>query len=184
MNLLPHARTDGLIVQNVGAELFIYDLKIDKAWFLNETAAIVFNACDGKTTFNNLKRVHKFTDDLIFYTLDELRSDNLIQGESFSPFNNLTRRQVIRRIGFSTLLVLPVIASLNAPVAAQALSTCTANNINCSGGGKCCSGNCYSRNVTGAEQVCCASTTTGRGYPNGLRAACELTPGRLQQSSL
>lgn len=51
MNYLPLARMNDLVVQNLDTEVLIYDLKINKAFNLNETLKIIYEACDGKTTF-------------------------------------------------------------------------------------------------------------------------------------
>ena len=62
MDLLPQARNTDLGVQEVGKELLVYDLKTHQAYQLNETSMIVFNACDGKTLFDELKAKHQLTD--------------------------------------------------------------------------------------------------------------------------
>lgn len=51
-----------LIVQEAGDELLIYDLQINKAYCLNQTAAMVFQDCGGKPDFNELKNKHRFTE--------------------------------------------------------------------------------------------------------------------------
>lgn len=139
MNLLPKARSKNIIVQELEKELLIYDSKIDKAYNLNETSMIVFNACNGKTTFESLKHKHKFTDDLIFFALDELSRKDLLEDKVVSPFDGMNRREIIRKVGFASFVALPVISSLIAPTSAQASSVCrgtTAPNtpVNCTRG--------------------------------------------------
>lgn len=56
MNKLPKAGTENLVEQNLGAQTLIYDLLTHKAFNLNETSSIVYKACDGKTSFDELKR--------------------------------------------------------------------------------------------------------------------------------
>ena len=70
---LPKARTENLLEQNLKNETLIYDLRIDKAFNLNETSTIVYLACGQKLTFDELKRKHKFSDEFIYLALDELR---------------------------------------------------------------------------------------------------------------
>lgn len=127
---LPKIRSDNFVVQNLENETLVYDLVTNKALCLNETAAIVFNACDGKTSFDDLKKRSKLTDDLIFLTLDELQNKDLIEksGAYNSPFTGLTRREVIRRVGLASVVALPLISGLIAPTAVNAGSgaTCTA----------------------------------------------------------
>jgi hypothetical protein len=66
MRRLPEARTNNLVVQDLGNEILIYDLIANKACCLNETSAIVWQACHQKESFHQLKKEHKFTDDLIY----------------------------------------------------------------------------------------------------------------------
>lgn len=66
---LPLLRTENLVVQNAGDEVLIYDLIIDKAYALNETSTIIYQACAGHMTFDELKNKYKFTDDLMLLAL-------------------------------------------------------------------------------------------------------------------
>jgi hypothetical protein len=137
MKRLPIARNREIVIQELGKEVLIYDLTVHKAYNLNETSAIVFNACDGKTSFDDLKFRNNFTDDIIFLALDELKKENLLEkGEDYkSPFAGMSRREVIRRVGFASATALPVIISLVAPTAASAQSagspatSCTAGTL-------------------------------------------------------
>lgn len=127
---LPKARNTNIVVQSLGKEQLIYDLGTNQAYNLNETSTIVFNACDGETSFDDLKRRHKFTADLIYLTLDELQKRNLLASDSNynSPLTGMSRREAIRHVGLSTMVALPIIAGLVAPHAAHAASTtCNAN---------------------------------------------------------
>lgn len=123
---LPMSRSENIVVQEAGAELLVYDLRTHRAFCLNETSTVIYQACDGRTTFEQLKRKYKFSDDLIQLALDELRRQRLIDGENSNYFGDLSRREVIKRVGLASLVALPVITGLPAPAAAQALSFCTA----------------------------------------------------------
>lgn len=48
--LLPKARTEGLIINELTDEVLVYDLRRDKAHCLNPTAAAVWRLCDGQST--------------------------------------------------------------------------------------------------------------------------------------
>lgn len=132
---LPKAQTEGLIEQEIDKELLIYNLQSSKAYALNETSKNVFKACDGITSFEDLKQKHKYTDDLIFLTLDELKKNDLLESSYKSPFAGMKRREVIRKVGLASMIALPVIASLSAPTAAMAQSACMAPNLGGSPGG-------------------------------------------------
>lgn len=122
--LLPKARTIELIEQNVDNEHLIYDLQINKAYSLNETSKNVFKACDGETSFDELKIRYQYTDDLIYLALDELRKNDLLEGDYTSPFVGMSRREVVRKVGLASMIALPVICALIAPDAINASSTC------------------------------------------------------------
>ena len=119
---LPKARRSDIVVQELGRELLIYDLKTHHAYQLNETSMIVFNACDGVQTFADLKRQHKFTDDLIYFTLNELKDKKLLVEDYSNPLAGMSRREVVRRVGLASMIALPMIASITAPRAIHAAS--------------------------------------------------------------
>lgn len=122
MSKLPKAKTAELVIQESGNELLLYNLTTNKAYCLNETSAIVYQACDGNTTFAELKKQSFFTDELIFLALDGLKRENLLDENYDSPFEEMTRRQVIKKIGLSSMLALPVISSIIAPTSVMAQS--------------------------------------------------------------
>ena len=128
MSRLPQTKTENIVVQYVGDEVLIYDLITNKAFCLNETSALVYNACDGKTVLADFKRKHNFPDELIFFALDELSKQDLIEKNYESPLKGMKRREVIKKIGLATMVALPVIASLVAPTALQAASICGGTN--------------------------------------------------------
>ncbi len=78
MNILPTARTSEIIFNELQDELLIYDLSINKAFCLNKTSAIIYKSCNGLTTFAEMNLKYSFTDDLIFFALDELKDANLL----------------------------------------------------------------------------------------------------------
>lgn len=69
---LPQAKTENIVIQKLDKETLIYDLIHNRAFCLNETAANVFNACDGMKTFDDLKRQYDYSDELIDFSLNEL----------------------------------------------------------------------------------------------------------------
>lgn len=144
---LPVSKSRDVVVQEVGDELLIYDLVTNRAFALNKTSAIVYRACDGETGFDDLKVDYAFTDDLIYLALDELKRNNLITGyETGRHFKGLTRREAVRRVGLASMIALPVISSLVAPIAAQSLSACNGLITVCDV-------------FTGAQDPCCDTST-------------------------
>lgn len=188
---LPIAENKNIVVQNIGKEILIYHLVSNKVFCLNETLSKVYMACDGKTTYEEFKSRYQFTDDLIFLSLDELKSENLIETDSEyqSPFATLTRREAVRRVGFSTMIALPVISSVIAPTSVNAASPTTpctyTANTSCPFDGTfrqgiCCDGlRCLDN---GFCTACRAGTVFFNSYvisanPNGCSSSeCDLIP--------
>lgn len=133
MSNLPLSRQNEILVQETKEEVLIYDLKLNKVFCLNETSSIVYRACDGKTSFAELKSKYKFTDELIFLALDGLKKGNLLETDYKSPFEGMSRREVIKKVGLATMIALPVISSLSAPTPAMAQSGC--GGVGCQPGG-------------------------------------------------
>ncbi len=162
----PKSREDNLVVQELEGEFLVYDLVKNKALCLNKTSALVWQACDGSRTIAEIGDVvgkqlnSQVNEDIVWLALDQLSKESLVE-EQIKPndkFNGLSRREVIRKVGFASLIALPVITSLVAPVAAAA-GTC-APNTNCASGTARCpgcacggNGNCASNNCTGGVCV-------------------------------
>lgn len=109
------------------------DDAIAPASCLNRASALVWEACDGKKTTAqitetvNRKLESPVNEEFVWLALDLLRKDNLIaNSDAVAPtFNGLSRRHVMRRIGTSMLVALPLITSVAAPPPAYAQSaTC------------------------------------------------------------
>ncbi len=123
---LPQIRNQNIVIQEIGGEIMIYDLEINKAYCLNETSAIVYQNCDGKTDFADLNGKYNFPNEIIYLALDQLQKENLLEknAEFLSPFNGLSRREVVKKVGLGSMIALPVIASVVAPSAINAASGC------------------------------------------------------------
>src|ERR1700674_5130626 len=52
----PLARKAGLVIQELPDEVLVYDLERDRAHCLNQTAAFVWQRCDGKNTTQQIAR--------------------------------------------------------------------------------------------------------------------------------
>ncbi len=124
MNKLPLARTQDILMQDLGNEILLYDLTINKAFCLNQTTSIVFKYCDGNTSFADLRLKEKdLSDEVIYLTLDLLQKENLLKFKDYqADFNGLSRREVIRKVGLASMVALPVISTLIAPNSVMALS--------------------------------------------------------------
>ena len=150
-NQLPKARRDQLIIKELPDEVLVYDLERDKAHCLNQTAALVWKNCDGKKTVAQLHEVMEknaggpLPEDMIWLALDQLETFQLLDEAPEKPFQltGISRRSLVKRIGFAALAV-PAIISIAAPSAqAQASGAppgaCCTTNANCASG-KCANG--------------------------------------------
>ena len=172
-NKKPIARKNEIVMQNLEIETLIYDLKADKAFCLNETSMMVWQLCDGTNSVAEIsdkmsRRLKTLVgEDLVWLALDQLNKDGLLEnGENFgNHFSGLSRRDVIRKVGFASVIALPIISSIVAPSAAMAQSA-AANGQACNpanGGNDCASGNC----LNGGGGICCAAGSVqanGPGY--------------------
>ncbi len=121
---LPLARTEEILVQDIAEETLAYDLKTNQVYCLNQAAGVVYRACVANASFEELKLEHKFTDEIIFLALDQLKRANLLAVDSnySSPLIGMSRREVIKRFGLVSIAALPLITSIIAPSSAAAQS--------------------------------------------------------------
>lgn len=144
---IPEARQEGLVIQDMPLEVLVYDLQTNKAHCLNQTAAFVWKACDGKNTVTDITDMfsqisdNPVNEDLIWLAIDQLSEKNLLKTELITKFHGESRRSVIKKIGFAAVVALPVVASLVAPTSALANASCGClpDGITCGSG---CAGNC------------------------------------------
>ena len=147
--LIPEARRDGLVVQELSGEVLVYDLRRNKAHCLNSTAALVWEYCDGKTSVTGIARAIEgrvngpVEEDLVWLGLEQLSKSNLLRERATIPTQNLglSRREVMKRIGLAAAVALPVVTSIIAPSAAQA-ANCLPAGQGCTASAQCCSGLC------------------------------------------
>ncbi len=157
--LMPRARQDELVVEELQDETLVYDLKRHKARCLNRTAALVWRHCDGRTSVAEVAALLEEqsaipTDEaVVWMALDRLSRAHLLSEPVTLPADRTqySRREMLRTLrrvaGIS--LLLPVIESIVSPLAAAqgscaqncaGLPNCTPCGQGC--GRKCCNGTC------------------------------------------
>jgi hypothetical protein len=140
---LPEARTDNLVIRELDDETLVYDMERDEAHCLNQTAALVWRHCDGKTTAMRAARaLSKDLDssvdaDLIWLAVKQLQRFHLVEGAKKSP--SVSRRDLVLKYA-PVALALPVIMSISAPTPAQGASCVPSGGLCGSGFPPCCSG--------------------------------------------
>lgn len=147
---VPRARTEGLVIQELPDEVLVYDRDRDKAHCLNQTAALVWKYCDGKTTVTNIAKrleldlkTEHVDEKVVWYALDQLSKDHLLEENMVPPaiLAGMSRREMVRVLGLAAVVAIPLVTSIVAPTPAQA-STCLPSNASCTAGAQCCSGTC------------------------------------------
>ena len=127
---VPVARKQGLVVQEMPEEVLIYDLDTNKAHCLNKTAAFVWKSCDGNKSIAEITKsfANDFgspvEEDLVWLAIEQLNDKNLLSESLQTNLKGQTRREVIKKIGFASVVALPIVASLTAPSSALASASC------------------------------------------------------------
>ena len=148
--VVPAARKEGLVVKELPDEVLVYDLERHKAHCLNQSAAKIWNLCDGRTT--SLEITRKLNDDsglpvdeeVVWLALEQLGTAQLLEERIVRPgvSPGISRRQVIKRLGLVAVAV-PLVTSLLAPTA-QANTSCKScfSSADCTGQTGACSPIC------------------------------------------
>jgi hypothetical protein len=122
----PLARTDGLTQSQVGDEVVVYDMAMDRAHCLNPSAAALWRACNGLRTPQMLAEALGVDDvDLVWHGLRQLADETLLQTpvpEAHS--SRLSRRDYLRKIAIGAAIGwgVPTVLSIVVPEAAAAAS--------------------------------------------------------------
>lgn len=136
----PLALSDGIISQDYGNEILIYNLKSNKMFHLNETSFLVWQACDGKSSIEQISReisqkLRTYTsEEIVWLALQQLQQNELLVQDMKldSDLKKISRREVIKKAGLATMVAFPLITSVAAPSAVSAASgspnaACTSN---------------------------------------------------------
>ncbi len=143
----PLARKDGLVIQELPDEVLVYDLDNDRAHCLNQTAAFVWQRCDGRNTTAQIARKlgQQFDcpvdEKIVWLALDQLGRNHLLERQPIPPpaLMGMNRRAMVRALGLAAALAIPVVTSILAPMPAQA-ATCTPQGGACVDSSTCCAG--------------------------------------------
>jgi hypothetical protein len=151
MQTNPKRRNRGLIIREIDDEILIYNNETDKAYCLNETAALIWRACDGlsspKQISNSLTSLlgARVDERIVWFALKQFKKDDLLENSVILPDHlsaaGLSRRQMVHVLGVAALVAVPVVTSLIAPTPAQA-STCLPAGQHCTASIQCCTGLC------------------------------------------
>lgn len=149
----PIARKQGLVIQELPDEVLVYDRDRDRAHCLNQTAAFVWQRCNGRNTAAQIARTlgQKFDctvdEKVVWLALDQLGRNHLLTNQPAPPpaLMGMNRRAMVRALGLAAVVAVPLVTSIVAPTPAQA-ATCGATGTPCSTGPQCCSTVCNGSN--------------------------------------
>jgi hypothetical protein len=118
-------------VQQIGRETLVYDGVRHRAFCLNESSGVVWRLADGRRTVAQMSAAARLelgaevSEELVRLILQELHADGLIEASGEDVVRVvISRRVMIERLGAGGAMLLPVIAAIVAPTAAQAYSGC------------------------------------------------------------
>lgn len=141
----PLKRETSVLVENVENEILIYDLENAQANCLNQTAALVWEYADGKSSASQIaKRVSAklgvpVSEQVVWYALDQLQHKNLLQEPVQMPANvaTMSRRDFMKRAAMvGAVVAIPTVIAIAAPKAAEA-GSCLAGGQMCTPGACC-----------------------------------------------
>lgn len=162
-NMLPCARFENLVVQELKDEVLVCDLKSNQVFCLNQTAGEVWKLCDGKTEVKDISQIlsrklkTNVSDEMVLFSLNELSKHDLLADKVSSEIiAGFSRREVIKQIGLSSMIALPLISSVVMPRAVHAASSCN-NDSECAVG-ECCNTTINACNTAGSNGCICSSS--------------------------
>lgn len=132
MTIKPKIINSNIVVQEFEKELLLYDLITNKAFCLNETSAFIWQLCDGTNSTTEISRQlskhfkANLDENFVWLAIEQFKRDGLLD-ESIPieiDFGGLSRRQMIKKVGLATMIALPLISSIIAPIVAMAASSC------------------------------------------------------------
>jgi hypothetical protein len=122
-------------VQQIGNEMLAYDGRRHLAFCMNASSAAVWRVADGSRTIMQISAAvsmeldAEISEELVRFAVETLRADGLIEpmaevaaSDDASP--RMSRRAMLKRLGTGGAILLPVVASIVAPTAAQAYNGC------------------------------------------------------------
>jgi Coenzyme PQQ synthesis protein D (PqqD) len=174
----PLARSKGLVVEELGDELLVYDLETHRAHSLSPEAARVWRRCDGRTPVDGLSAQLGLDADTVERALEELEKSALLDPET-QALPGTTRRQLTVRMAKvgTAVAAAPLILSITAPAAHAVMTPPTPEFCAQGQGTTGCGAACK------AFHCCCCCMGTGIVPPTGNQlcfptAMCEGVTGR------
>ena len=127
----PRRILNDISVQQIGTEVLVYDPRRHKAFCLNPSSSVIWRLADGMHTIAEISAAASaelgapVSEEFVIFALEELRQDGLIEPTpNAEPMSSISRRALLQKLGAGGAMLLPAIAAIVAPTAAQAYSGC------------------------------------------------------------
>lgn len=173
----PKARDKEIIIHETKDETLVYHQGRNKAFLLNSTIAEVWRHCNGLRDIGELSTSvfpnsgKTLDENLIKLSLDILQKEDLFEEDSNTAdfFRKISRRELIRKAGLSSMVALPVLMKIVVPTAVNAASGCVLGPgvENYFGDPYSCPPNDNSCAYTNCARVCCPPVDYAQTEPNG-----------------
>lgn len=127
----PRSIQHSISVQQVGTETLVYDECSHRAFCLNESASVIWRVANGERGITEIcaeasRELHSpVSEELVVFALRELHEVGLIEpSPTVGDGLSISRRVMLQRLGLGAAMLLPAIAIIVAPTAAQAYNGC------------------------------------------------------------
>ena len=162
----PKTKNSEIVEQKFRQEILLYDLDRHQVFCLNETMAQIWKHCNGNHSISEIaekiasETKTKVTDDLVWLGLQILEKNFLLERNLPKKISKNTRRILLKKVGISTVIALPMISTLIAPTSLIAQSGARGRGV-----GEACNDN---------VRACRPELTCIQGHPTGA-FCCNLT---------
>lgn len=140
-NAHPRSLASQVSTQQVGLELLVYDERRHQAFCLNAVSAAVWKLCDGQRTVEQIAAAAQsaglagLTEEAVLLAVDQLHADGLVVDDTpWMPIPEVSRRVMMQRLAVGAAVLVPGVAMVMAPKAAQAYNGCADCNATIIGG--------------------------------------------------
>lgn len=127
----PRSIQQRVSTQRVGHETLLYDERRHQAFCLNRSSSVIWRLANGERTVAemsvaaSLELETPVSEEFVLFALEQMRMDGLVEPSKTAEVGpGISRRTMLKSLGAGGALLLPAIASIVAPTAAQAYSGC------------------------------------------------------------
>lgn len=182
---LPEARSSGILTEQVGDEIVVYDLDSKDVHCLGQLAAVVFEQSDGRTDEAAIARSagerlgRPVTNNEVRAAIAQLEERSLLaQPPLVLHQEGVSRRELAKKTARISAAVasVPLITSIVAPTAAMAATQIPSGCGGCGKNSDCASNHCCQNNAgKQCQQGCCVVHDNSCHFCNCVGNLCECT---------